>query len=679
LNRELELKEEIIMRKTTMSSLLKVALAASIALLVAIPFLPTERALGAVRLVAEDPDDPLLINLWPNGVVHYRFDDGTLGPVAVSANDQTLIEKQMDRWERALTVVDPSSGISRKYIDFRRCDAGQCVADCNGSSYLVIRYNRLYSPNSAVARCRTNDPALIGVECECNNMSDPVGLEIRDCADGNPDGITELHLRRGTCPEEASARWPALPVPAGARTNQTDQVILHELGHALGLWHEFNRFDADAYLVEQPDDLDGLEFRTEFGTRDATLIPVLENYDYDSVMGYGGSQDLHNNPFSRQSAQSKTDEPANLDAEGNYIIDYNLSPLVRSRILQFYAHEREANWGFFRSLSSLPPPVQGNTDTDLLQRRDPYLAPNIAPIGTPAIAFQSAGNYDIFSRGSNNRMYWKGVRNNVTPAQWESLGCCFGSDPAAISLGDGQIDLFAVGATSGKLMRKSYRNGAWGNAVYVQGGGPATGIKQTANGDYLGAAVASRGADSLDVFVVRTDGKLSITSLSNGQWTAWTLLGRDYNVTARPAAVALSATRVQLAINENDVNLYEPVLTLPPEMPTFQLGNLKATTASQSAPALTKRDDANNPYRVLIINAAGRISHRFATGSWRDIGGIPKPATGVSAVAIGRFGALILMNGTDLVGCDGSCDDPHAANTNGTFIEPGGLWLRLFR
>ena len=197
-------------------------------------------------------------------------------------------------------------------------------------------------------------------------------------------------------------------------------------------------------------------------------------------------------------------------------------------------------------MSAAPPPVFGNNDTDLLQRRDPYLAPNVTPVGTPAIAFQSAGNYDIFVLGSNDRLYWKAVRNNVIPARWESLGCCYGSEPAAISMGDGQIDLFAVNSLTGKLLRKSYRNGEWGAAAAVQGGYPTGGIKPTGDFTFLGAAVASRGPDSLEVFVVRSDGRLSVTSLSNGQWTGWTSLGRDYNVTARPAAVAVSATRVQL-------------------------------------------------------------------------------------------------------------------------------------
>lgn len=148
-------------------------------------------------------------------------------------------------------------------------------------------------------------------------------------------------------------------------------------------------------------------------------------------------------------------------------------------------------------------------------------------------------------------------------------------------------------------------------------------------------------------------------------------------MTARPAAVALSATQVQFAINERAFNLYEPLATFGQNV-SFNLGGLKGVTALQAPPALAKRDDVDNPYRVLVTNAEGRLSHRFARGSWRDIGGMPQPGTGPSAVAAGPFSVYIVINGADLVGCDATSDDPTALTAHGTSIEPGGLWVRHF-
>jgi hypothetical protein len=597
---------------------------------------------------------------WTDGIVYYKFDDGTFGPVAVHADDQTKIENQMARWEQALTITDPSSGETRKYIDFRPC-GNNCP-----QNYLVIRYNRLNAD---------------GTEEECNNMSDPVGMELRD-PDGHPegrsdDGITELHFRRGTCPDEATANRPALPIPASKRTNQDDNTILHELGHVLGLWHEFNRTDADAYLVEQPDDLDYEAFADAFKTRSPKLMPLLGNYDYDSVMAYSGQHDLLDNPFSRQSAQAKTDDPANNNPLGGYLVDYSISPGVKSRLLQYYAYEYNENWGFFfRSLS-----YQTQRDPDEL--RYPYLADGIEAVGTPAIAYQSPRNYALFARGSDNRIYrqfyWTWTNDLPVADLWRSIGRNFSSDPSAVSRGPDRYDVVAVN-DSGEVLRIKYIEGEWYDPSTIRGGYPTGGIKQDEDGNYIGPAIASRGFDLLDVFVVRSDGRLAVSTWSNNNWGQWRTLGAGYDVTARPAAVALSDSQVQLAINETDFNLYEPLVTFGQNV-SFNLGDPKGATAPQAPPALTRRDTADNPYRVLITNADGRISHRFAHGSWRDIGGMPKPGTGPSAVAVGRFGAYIVMNGADLVGCDATCDDcddPRAVNVNGTFIEPGGLWIRDF-
>ncbi len=582
------------MRKTTTTCFQKLAPVVLAAFLIVLPYRLTDGALAGGRPVQEVDPDPLVIKLWPGGKVPYKFDDGTYGPVAVHVengddDDVAKIERQMARWEEAFTISDPSTGQTKQYIDFFPC-GNNCVGN-----YLLIRYNRLNSD---------------GTEDECNNMSDPVGLEDCDPSVTNCglDGVTELHFRRGPCPEEATEDDGAEVITADVRalTNQDCNTTLHELGHALGLWHEFNRVDADAYLKEQPIVLDGAAFshRNAFFTKSKRLMPVLGNYDYDSAMAYGGHKDLREDPFSRKCAEKKSDDASPGGKCKVFDTDYGISPGLKSRLLQYYAHEYQPNWGFFVALSAPPPPAVGYNDTDVTWRRDPYLAPAVPPsikpvsaVGTPAIAFQSEGNFDVFVRGSDSCLYWKWERNNIQSAQWQSLECGFGSDPAAISLGIEQIDLFAVDEI-GKLKRKRYQNGVWGASVSVRGGAPLNKIKKLAEGEYLGPAVASRGSLSLDVFVVRSDGRLSVVTLSGNQWTGWTSLGSDYNVTARPAAVGFSATKVQLAINESYINLYEPVLTFPPATPSFSLGAQKGTTASGTPPALTKRSNLIAPYTV---------------------------------------------------------------------------------
>jgi hypothetical protein len=145
-------------------------------------------------------------------------------------------------------------------------------------------------------------------------------------------------------------------------------------------------------------------------------------------------------------------------------------------------------------------------------------------------------------------------------------------------------------------------------------------------------------------------------------------------VSARPAAVALSSTDVRLALNLDNTHLYEPLVDFAQVPPSMALGAATATMGSQTAPTLTARDGDVYRYRVLIVNAQGRLSHRVGPDTWRDIGGIPRRGTGVSAVATGGFTFMALINGEDATGCLLSCSN----ETGSRVIQPGGLWLRIF-
>jgi hypothetical protein len=583
-----------------------------------------------VGTASSAPTESIDIDFWPDGKVYYKFDTG------FSQRDKNRILEQMKIWEEALTLPDPGGGKDKSYIEFEECD----IYHCGKGGYVLIRYNKSNEKNN-MCSFKEDDKEKVGY---------------------NQSIRTEFHIL------QSDVKGP--------------NTIRHELGHCLGLWHEFNRGDADSWLVERPDK-DGASFSgrwpryckgndLDFCTK-AELMPILGNYDYDSIMHYSFDNpelvvtDRIGNSFGR----------VNLDRgpSPTYISKRDVS-----RLLQYYAYEQNHNWGFFQSLNLSP------VNSDALPY--PGLSSYIRPIGTPALVAQNPDTLNILVRGSDNGLYWgKYKKSSSYPIIWFWTYCCIGSDPAAVSRGDSQFDVVTVSARTGELMIINFMESSWSRPDIVNGGYPTDRIKKIREGEYIGPAITSRGANSLDVFVVTTKGHLSHTTFEKGSWSPWHTLGEDgpkYNVTAQPAAIALSTRKIQLAINESDYYLYEPQLVLN-RAPFFTLGTQKAKMSFRTSPALTRRNDPNAPYRVLIVNTDGRLSHRFSSGSWIDIGGIPKPGTGVSAVASSPYGAYIVINGEDATGCDKACtrDPITGVLLPGTklnqYIQPGGLWLRTFK
>jgi hypothetical protein len=347
-------------------------------------------------------------------------------------------------------------------------------------------------------------------------------IDFNACTPGSNCPTIYLQIRKNTTAENGAACTYGRVSGATLRFGADDaNTMLHKLGHCVGLYHEHQRSDRDRFLVEgdyvYPND-------DQHNTLSLDTLPILGNYDYDSVMHYA----FYTLIEGTDGTLRRTDQLGNTFSRwhGNQISIHDAS-----RVVQYYARNYQPNWDFFTSLATAP----ANADS----LPNGYLASFVEAVGTPAIAY-SNGTTHTFARGSNDHIYWK---TGTTPGGWTSLGCCAGSDPAAVATDTGQIDLAFIGASSGKLIRtRRAADGAWGGWFYVQDGLPPGGIRPALDGDgYVGPAIASRANNQMDFFVVRAaDGLLSTISY-NGSWSGWqTLSGPSYYVRARPAAVALS-------------------------------------------------------------------------------------------------------------------------------------------
>jgi hypothetical protein len=114
-------------------------------------------------------------------------------------------------------------------------------------------------------------------------------------------------------------------------------------------------------------------------------------------------------------------------------------------------------------------------------------------------------------------------------SEWESLGGELTSPPAAVSWGEGRIDVFVRG-TDRALWHKWFTGGEWSHWESL--GGELN----------FGPAVSSWGSRRLDVFVRGTDNTIFQRTFDNG-WHDWTSIAEAETTAALPGMAAVSSAK----------------------------------------------------------------------------------------------------------------------------------------
>jgi Astacin (Peptidase family M12A) len=238
---------------------------------------------------------------------------------------------------------------------------------------------------------------------------------------------------------------------------------IHEIGHAIGLYHEQTRADRDSYVKINWENIqDGLSFNFDKYSSGVDVGP----YDYDSVMEYPSWA------FSKNGANTIT------KLDGSYIAGGSvLSPGDLLGVETLYG-----------------PPVQ---------------------IGQTALAGMD-GKIDAFALGADHAIWHvKQTAVNGGWGSWQSLGGYLRSIPVVGRNLDGRLELLAVGWDNQLYHKWQDSNGNWSD--WANRGGQIAGIP------VVGRNLDGR----LEVFARGTDGAIwHLWQVApNSGWSQWASYG----------------------------------------------------------------------------------------------------------------------------------------------------------
>ncbi|HSH62236.1 MAG TPA: hypothetical protein VK988_21830 [Acidimicrobiales bacterium] len=163
----------------------------------------------------------------------------------------------------------------------------------------------------------------------------------------------------------------------------------------------------------------------------------------------------------------------------------------------------------------------------------------------PAVVSRGPDNLDVFVRGGDNAL-WHQAWNGSYWSQWQSLGGYVTSDPAVVSRGAGSLDVFVRGGDNA-LWQRSWNGSAW--SQWQSLGGFVT----------SNPTAVSWSTDRVDVFVRGGDNALWHQAGNGSAWFGWQ--SRGGYVTSDPTAVARGVNRLDMFVRGGDNALWHQAWT----------------------------------------------------------------------------------------------------------------------
>ncbi|WP_329020662.1 Dot/Icm T4SS effector Zinc-dependent metalloprotease LegP [Streptomyces sp. NBC_00690] len=426
---------------------------------------------------------------------------------------------------------------------------------------------------------------------------------------------------------------------AGCTTGNT----IHEIGHAVGLWHEQSREDRDQFVsIVWANISPGFEHNFDQHIADGDDVGP---YDYGSIMHYPRTAFSRNGQDTVVPTQAGAviGQRTGLSTDDIAAVRALYGPSPSSGPVVSWESARLDAFGIGTDSALFHKWWDGNAWGPSVPGWE-----SLGGICTSRPTALSWGHdrLDVFVIGTDSALHhkwWDGSAWGPSVQGWESLGGICMSPPEAISWAPDRLDLFVRG-TDSAIFHKWWDGNAWGPSV--QGWESLGGISMS------DPVAVSWGADRLDLFSVGTDSALYHKWWDGSAWgpspTGWESLGGI--CMGAPAAVSWGPNRLDLFVVGTDSALHHKWWDGSAWGPSVQgwesLGGICNGTPAAVSWGRDRLD-------VFVIGTDSALHHKWWDGSawgpsvqgWESLGGICTSSPEAVAWEPGRLD--LFVRGTD--------------------------------